>query len=743
MKKLIKIKNLYKQAEVKPFGKKIEIKENIAGIVKLKKCLEKIFYNFGDSEVRFIFLSHNENIPPKTSRCEESIWTLNSDNIKLEKIYFDNFEQEDMKMVSAFEINRIGAKAALDKVSEALNIINEFQTNNIPLSELTLSIKTDSENKKMSNDAIKILDKFSWKKTHLSSFIYEIQNFFKDISFKKTEIELEGELILNFYSSESFTSFKNGNNLKSNDFKLISSSLNNSISVVIDKNRIVNTDSLLFYTENISLNSPILNGIESIINKNINIQNPIKSNIWVGVLDSAISKHSIIFGLIDRYTSLIPQSFRDGIFHGEAVSSALLFGGEINGLFNDGCLSPKIHHYEIFHENIKLDQLISNIRQAISISSREIKIWNLSINAIVELAADEGVVSFFASELDKIQDEFGVIIIQSAGNKNQYNTLNRLTSPSDSLHSLVVSATNSLNGTNISSYSLKGYGKFLTRKPDVSHFGGESDLKIHLIENGNVVEKMGTSFSAPLVARKFAHIMSTKKTNILETKALIIHSAYFLSNDKTPSDAGWGIVPIDVNEIISTKSDEIRFIISCKTDYTKTYFGELKVVKDEERFNYSVYSTILTKPMLDSKYGAEYVRATIKPSLGPSENGEVIIPHRALQPFHENNEGDEVEYEKRLIEVFGKWKSSQCFKKEITHIPKLSTFENFIIKLKIDKRMSSINQKISLDNVVVVTFKHKNEADHFINFIDLNKNVIENINELNSDLNLTGTLKLK
>lgn len=745
MKKIISIrKGVFKKNAVTKFGRTlvIENKKNI--ISKLLTDLTTIRDNFGNTDIRMIFLEHVDSVPPKTKRCEAALLMLDEQNIKAEKIYFENFDSDDMRVLSAFEVSLLGINNAIRRVNEILSIYDGVIANG----EIKKKMFTDESdlNIVMNTQSRELLKSTSWGKTELMDFIHEIQNYYKRVGLYTTEISVDGEddILISFYTPRSFDAFVKSNDLKATDYKKIDTST--STFVIVNRKIIKNTDAIISYSDDMVISNPEIS--ISSANQQFEIVNEESTNVVVGVLDSAVSSKSIIRSMI-KYTSLISPEKRDTDFHGEAVTSTLLFGGNIHNNFNDNCLRPKVHHFEIFYPGIKISELIINIRNAIS-QNKGIKIWNLSINSVYELAADAGIVSLFASELDIIQKEYDVIIIQSAGNKNKYNTSNKLVSPSDSIRSLVVTSSNGFNVHAEANYSLEGYSKFLTRKPDVAHFGGTEVLKHYCYYDGVIVGMMGTSFASPLVARKMAHIIATKGYSTLVAKALIIHTAFYNSKETASnSNIGWGLLPVNVEQITETQDDEIRMIISNEVSDTKTYFGDIKLFKDEGKFySYSTFATVTTDARLDSKFGAEYIRATIKPTLGVAISSEnenekgTIIDHRKLTPLED---GEKMEKEKKLIEVFGKWKSVQCYSAVIKSKPKESIFDRFQIELKIDKRMTEITKgaTISLSNVIILTFKHKDSIDNFYEFVMLNRNLIENINQIEEQVTLTGEIQLK
>ena len=77
----------------------------------------------------------------------------------------------------------------------------------------------------------------------------------------------------------------------------------------------------------------------------------------------------------------------------------------------------------------------------------------------------------------------------------------------------------------------------------------------------------GTSFAAPWITRKLAYLVYNMGLTREVAKALIIDAAAGWDRKDDPSHTiGYGVVPIHISDIIHSRDDEIRFILSGTTE---------------------------------------------------------------------------------------------------------------------------------------------------------------------------------
>lgn len=382
--------------------------------------------------------------------------------------------------------------------------------------------------------------------------------------------------------------------------------------------------------------------------KEIKIKKPEKDKDYpiVGVLDSGIADNPHLkpwlIGSSERFY------LEDDIdkAHGTFVAGVLLYGDELEGENYTGVEGCKLFEAIVFpkqsNEIVYENVLISQIQEVIKKNS-QIKIWNLSLGSSNEAGLNE--FSDFGKALDKLQDDYNVLIVKSAGNCDRFQhggPKSRIARSADSVRSLVVGSlaptkieTDIAEKNHPSPFTRIGPGPGKLIKPDLVHMGGNAGMNGRkMIPNGvssfdldgKIVSNIGTSFSTPRVTALVAGLMSklNEDFNPLLLKALLIHSAkYPLDLDMPTSEkikqVGFGL-PSKIDEIIYNDEHEITLILQ-DTLERGSYFHILDFPYPqsmvEDGFYYGeVTVTLVNSPILAANQGAEYCQSDVDVSLG-------------------------------------------------------------------------------------------------------------------------------
>lgn len=255
--------------------------------------------------------------------------------------------------------------------------------------------------------------------------------------------------------------------------------------------------------------------------------------------------------------------------HGTAVSSIIVDGPKLNPWLDDGCGRFRVRHFGVaVGAQFSSFTIIKQIKSIIA-ENTDIKVWNISLGSNQEV--NDNFISAEAAILDQIQAENDVIFVVAGTNKPN-DSIRKIGSPADSINSLVV---NSVTRSGLSTkYSRKGLALSFFAKPDVSYYGGSEEEYIQVCEPLGAANVAGTSFAAPWIARKLSYLIDVLGLNREIAKAMIIDSARGWNENPTPEQValyGHGIVPIKINDIIQTKDDEIRFVVSDISEKWNTY----------------------------------------------------------------------------------------------------------------------------------------------------------------------------
>ena len=447
----------------------------------------------------------------------------------------------------------------------------------------------------------------------------------------------------------------------------------------------------------------------------------------IGVIDTLFDK-SVYFSEWVEYHDMveenIPRNSND-YNHGTAVSSIIVDGVRLNPWLDDGCGRFKVRHFGVavgsgFSSFLIIDQI-----KSIVVNNPDIKVWNISLGSNQEI--NDNFISFEAAILDKIQYENNVIFVIAGTNKPN-EAIVKIGSPADSINSIVV---NSVSKNGISArYSRKGLVLSFFAKPDVSYYGGSKEKYIKVCEPLGIANVAGTSYAAPWIARKISYLIDVLGFNREIAKAMIIDAARGWDDKPTPEKValyGHGVVPIHINDIIQTKDDEIKFVVSDISEKWNTYNYYFPVPLKDNKYPYIAKATMCYFPLCDRFQGVDYTNTELNLHFGRIGDDKEI---KDIKGDKQNIE-DTLEGEKNYIlegearKNFRKWDNvkyiSESLKKRMR--PKNSYInKNWGMEIKTSNRLNP-QDGIGIRFGVVVTLKEMNGINRIDEFI---KNCILN-----------------
>lgn len=453
------------------------------------------------------------------------------------------------------------------------------------------------------------------------------------------------------------------------------------------------------------------------------IQKPNNEPI-IGVIDTLFDEKAYFGDWVEHFDMVdddIPKS-EDDKFHGTAVSSIIVNGPELNPNLEDHCGNFRVRHFGVATNGyFSAFTVLRQIRQIV-MSNSDIKVWNLSLGSALPIS--NNFMSPEAAELDRIQNEFDVIFVVAGTNKLPQHGDNviRIGAPADSLNSLVVNSVNMSNKP--ASYHRVGPVLSFFHKPDVSYYGGDEDKKILVNWSYNDVAVQGTSFAAPWISRKIAFLIYKMHLSREIAKALIIDSAAGWDRQDNLSHAiGYGVVPIDIKDVIQSKDDEIKFFMTGTADDYETYRYDIPVPVVSDKQPFYAKATLCYFPNCSREQGVDYTDTEMDLHFG--RVSEDNVNKISIRPINNNNQGEQelkVLYEEDARKLYRKWDNVKHICEPIKHTKiakKLYGVGNWGIKLVTKERTkASKNNKNSLDTFgIVVTLKEmygKNRYDEFV-----------------------------
>ncbi|MCL2859358.1 MAG: S8 family peptidase [Oscillospiraceae bacterium] len=450
-------------------------------------------------------------------------------------------------------------------------------------------------------------------------------------------------------------------------------------------------------------------------NKTFNIPMPNNEPI-IGVIDTLFDKNVYFanwvkdFNLLDESIEIESKDY----IHGTAVTSIIVDGPSFNPTLDDGCGRFRVRHFGIAKHGVNNSFTIMRHIKNIVESNTDIKVWNLSLGSVLEI--NPNFISHEAALLDELQFKNNIIFIVAGTNKEKEDVI-KIGAPADSINSLVVNSVK-FNGE-IASYSRKGKVLSFFNKPDICYYGGDKNEEIRTCIGTGEHLGSGTSLAAPWITRKVAYLIEKLGLTREIAKALIIDSAtkWEQIDDLKSEYVGFGKVPIKIDEVINSATDEIKFYIEDVSNMYDTYTHNIPVPIYQDKYPFIAKATICYFPKCSRNQGVDYTNTELDIYFGR------IDDKGKIKSINENNQSEGLEghtTEKSAREFYRKWDN-------VKHITQ--TFkDNLQSKKKYDNRLWGLSIK-SKDRLgkrdgegikfgVVITLKEingVNRIDEFIN----------------------------
>lgn len=444
----------------------------------------------------------------------------------------------------------------------------------------------------------------------------------------------------------------------------------------------------------------------------------------IGVIDTLFDKQVYFSEWVEDY-DLVDENIErhsDDYNHGTAVSSLIVDGPRLNPWLDDGCGRFRVRHFGVATaSSFSAFSIIKKIKEII-VSNTDIRVWNLSLGSNQEI--NDNFISAEAAALDQIQSEHDVIFVIAGTNKPSADIV-KIGSPADSINSLVV---NAVTKSGLSTkYARKGLALSFFAKPDVSYYGGSAEQYMNVCKPLGGEETSGTSYAAPWIARKLSYLIDVLGLNREIAKALIIDGARGWNEKPTPEEValyGHGVVPIKIDDIIQTKTDEIKFLITDVSEKWNTYNYDFPVPLKDDKYPYIARATMCYFPMCERTQGVDYTNTELNLHFGRIDNNGKIKDIKGDKQNQEETLEKERNYllEGEAREAFRKWDNVKYIaeKPKDRMQPKKSynykNNKNWGMEIKTNNRLDPMDG-VGLRFGVVVTLKEINGVNRIDEFI--------------------------
>ena len=451
----------------------------------------------------------------------------------------------------------------------------------------------------------------------------------------------------------------------------------------------------------------------------IEIPNP-KNEPVIGVIDTLFDERVYFSSWVENtdYLDDIEKTLdiNKDRSHGTAISSLIVDGPRLNPWLDDGCGRFRVRHFGVCAERISTVKLVKKIKEII-VNNPDIHVWNLSLGTDDEVS--KNFISYDAAILDELQAKKNIIFVISGTNDNrsEKNGILKVGSPADSLNSLVVNSVRR-DGTP-ASYTRKGNILSFFNKPDISYYGGDYNERIHVYTSDGELEEYGTSFAAPWISRKLCYLIDVKGLPREVAKALLIDSAagweYKAGNYKNKEVLGYGVIPIDISQILSSESGEIKFILYGTSQSYKTANYTIPVPRDDEnKYPYIARATMCYFPECSRTQGVDYTNRELSLKFGR------VKPNGQIDDINENVQDEDGAHtdERQSRKEFRKWENTKFISKVLRANRPIKSYGERLwgISVVSKERLSTVTDK-NLNFGAIITLREINGVNRIDDFI--------------------------
>ena len=309
--------------------------------------------------------------------------------------------------------------------------------------------------------------------------------------------------------------------------------------------------------------------VENVVRGKVKLSQETVGRVSIGIFDGGVSETSELLGrYIRSYDLTKAEPHSAYVEHGTRVCGAAVFGPLYDGdeavpaaLVNSFRVLPAESSDPLFD----LFDIVDSIEETVS-KRPDIQVYSVSFGPRGAIIDDE--LSRFTYSLDKLSTlQYHPVFCVAVGNNGDLESpFDRICAPSDMVNGIGVgSYSKGIFDKKIrAGYSCVGPGREGCKtKPDILEIGGDEKNPLLLISSSgtDLVEGYGTSYAAPILARKLGQVIAgSPDISPQVARLLVIHTA---ERDKEDiRKVGHGFCKERVEDILSSDIDETLTIYS-------------------------------------------------------------------------------------------------------------------------------------------------------------------------------------
>lgn len=374
-------------------------------------------------------------------------------------------------------------------------------------------------------------------------------------------------------------------------------------------------------------------------------QDVVDASLRVAVFDGGLPATSPLMAWANAMeVPGVGEPHTDLLWHGETVTSALLFGS-VTGPRAERPVC-RVDHHRVLDKDSETDpfelyEVLERVKSVLE--QRSYEFVNLSLGPT--LAVDDDDVHAWTAVLDEhLADGRGLVSIAAGntGDEPEDPVLQswRVQVPSDCVNGLTVGASDRRgNPWARATYSSRGPGRSPgIVKPDLVAFGGSQHEVFWVVDphaQGQVIAAAGTSYAAPAAMRAGlavrAHLGAVLSP--LAIKALLIHSAN--PGDHPQDEVGWGRLPDDLDELVLCPDGSVRVVYQDEITAARYRRIHIPLPQDGLTGKVEITATFCFATPVDPEHPGNYTKSGLSVVFRPNKNrfDREDAVHAASQSF--------------------------------------------------------------------------------------------------------------
>ena len=357
-------------------------------------------------------------------------------------------------------------------------------------------------------------------------------------------------------------------------------------------------------------------------------EGPLDPGLRVAVFDGGLPATSPLTTWAKAIeTPGVGEAHPDLLWHGETVTSALLFGSVAERAERPLC---HVDHYRVLDGAAKNDpyELYDVLERVKSVlSQRRYDYINLSFGPTESV--DDDVVHPWTAVLDEhFADGDGLLSI-AAGNTGEEAADPvlqkwRVQVPSDCVNGLTVGASDRRgDGWARASYSSKGPGRSPgIVKPDLVTFGGSAHDAFWVFDPdapARVLATGGTSYAAPAALRAGLAVRAHLGTVLspLAIKALLIHRTDLGGHAR--EEVGWGCLPDNLDDLVLCPDGSVRVVYQDEITAARYRRIRIPLPHEELKGKIEITATFCFATPVDPEHSSNYTKSGLEVVFRPNK----------------------------------------------------------------------------------------------------------------------------